>query len=272
MVDLSFLKKELEKVSSSTTNQDSKWKPPTGKSVIHFLSYKYNEDFPFRKLRFHYSLSPSVYCLENDEEGTCPICKAASKFWQDGKDDPDARNLAKKLFAKDRYYTPAFVRTENGKEVNEVRIWGFGKQLYKQILDLYDEHEMDLTDPKNAPDFTIKFDEPAEGESFGKTTITVVPSTIKVAKPIASSKKEIDAILDSVPQIETLFVHRSVKEVMEIFSKYLNKIDEPSEESSNKTKVEKLKRESVVENEESEDEDDLTKKLNDMFDEDNEDE
>lgn len=264
MVDLSFLKRELDKVSNVTSNQDIKWKPVAGKSVIHFLPYKFDESYPFRKLRFHYSLNPSVYCLENDEEKSCPICKEATKLWQQGKDDVDARNLAKKLFAKDRYYTPIFVRSENGNEINEVRIWGFGKQLYKSILDLYEEYEMDLTDPKNAPDFIIKFTEPAPGETFGETTIMVDAKTVKVAKPVAASKGEIAQIIESVPEIDSLFVHRTQAEVIDIFSKYLDSIDKPSTESRQTAKIEKMKREAIVEEDSSDDE--LTKMLDNVFD------
>lgn len=266
MVDLSFLKRELEKVSNATSNQDVKWKPPVGKSVIHFLPYKFDDSYPFRKLRFHYSLNPSVYCLENDDEGSCPVCKKASELWKQGQDDVDARNLAKKLFAKDRYYTPIFVRSENGNEVNEMRIWGFGKQLYKKILDLYEEHETDLTDVKNAPDFIIKFTEPAPGETFGDTDIMVDPKTIKVAKPVAASKGEISQIVESVPEIESLFIHRPAAEVIDIFAKYINSLDKPSTENVNKNKVEKMKRESIAEDKSKDSDDDFDKKFDSMFD------
>jgi hypothetical protein len=268
MVNLAFLKKELEKVSSTTSNQDVRWKPAAGKTVIRLLPYPPTPDFPFRILRFHYELTPSVFCLENEEEGTCPICKAATKLWQKGKDDVDSRNLAKKLFARDRYFAPVFVRSENGVDVNEMRIWGFGKRVYKQILDFYTEYELDFTDTKEAPDIIVKYVDPVDDQSFGETSILVDPKTLKTPRPLASTQKEIDAIVESIPVIDETYVHKTEKEAIEILEKYLNSTNKPSESSSNKTTVEKMKAEAIEEtasSDEPDKSDSLSEELDDLF-------
>lgn len=270
MVNLAFLKKELEKVSSTTSNQDVRWKPAAGKTVIRLLPYPPTPDFPFRILKFHYELTPSVFCLENEEQGTCPVCKAATKLWQKGKEDVDSRNLAKKLFARDRYFAPVFVRSENGTDVNEMRIWGFGKRVYKQILDFYTEYELDFTDPVEAPDIIVKYTDPADDQSFGETSILVDPKTLKTPRPLASTEKERDAIIESIPVIDETYVHKTEKEAIEILEKYLDSTGKPSESSKNKNTVESMKREKVVETKETPtddtgSDDDLGKELDDLF-------
>lgn len=267
MANLAHLKRELEKVSSTTSNQDNKWKPPVGKSIIRFIPYRFDENVPFRTLKFHYELKPAVMCLENFEEGSCPICKAGAKAYQAGKDDVDSRNLSKKLYARSRHFAPIFVRSENGKDVNEMKIWGFGKQIYKQILDFYDEYDLDFTDVTNAPDIIIKYEDPEAGETFGKTTIMVDPKTLKTPKPLAASKKEIDSIIESVPEIESTFQRKTAEEAIEILKKFMDTIDAPSNENKEKSTIDIMKSEKSLDEDEDEDEDDkIDKELADLLD------
>ena len=77
--------------------------------------------------------------------------------------------MAKNLMARQRFFSPVIVR---GEEDKGVRLWGYGKMAYKELVTLalnpdYD----DITDPETGTDLVINYGKPA-GASFPKTTIT----------------------------------------------------------------------------------------------------
>jgi hypothetical protein len=77
--------------------------------------------------------------------------------------------VAKDLMARQRFFSPVIVR---GEEDKGVRLWGYGKMAYKELLSLalnpdYD----DITDPETGTDLVITYGKPP-GERFPKTSIT----------------------------------------------------------------------------------------------------
>jgi hypothetical protein len=240
MANLSALKKRLDDVASETGNRDNQWKPPVGKSVIRFIPYKFDDDMPFRQLKFHYGLGKSVFCLTNEDK-PCPICEAAKQAWKDAKTDPESKKLAIKLSAKTRYYTPVLVRSEKETEINESKVWAFGKTVYKEILQQYDDTELDLTKKEAAPDFTvIRFDKSKE-QPFGSTELRLNPKTISKPLPISVSNEETEKFIDSIPEIESLFIKNTAEEAIVILETYMKGLDDSTSEEKDQDIIAKMK-------------------------------
>ena len=108
------------------------WRPEDGDQTIRILPTADGD--PFKSYFFHYNLgknagflSPKRNFGEDD-----PLNDFVSSLFQEGT--PESTDLAKKLMAKQRFFSPVIVR---GEEEKGVRIWGYGKQVYEQLLTLY---------------------------------------------------------------------------------------------------------------------------------------
>ena len=73
-----------------------------------------------------------------------------------------------------RTYLPVLVR---GKESEGVKMWGFGKQVYQELLTfIADPDYGDITDPTSGRDLVITYTPPEGSERYPKTTIMVKPN------------------------------------------------------------------------------------------------
>jgi len=103
--------------------------------------------------------------------------------------------LARKLSPKMRCYVPVIVR---GQESEGVKYWGFGKQVYTELLGFISDPDYgDITDVKSGRDISVEFT-PAEGVgNYPKTAIRVKPNMTaatedaNIADKIVSGQKEI---------------------------------------------------------------------------------
>ena len=110
--------------------------------------------------------------------------------------------LAKKLYPKMRCYAPVIVR---GEENEGVKFWGFGKQVYAELLGfIADPDYGDITDLTAGRDIVVEFT-PSEGAgTFPKTAIRVKPNQTAatedkaIADKIVSGQKEIFSIFKKV--------------------------------------------------------------------------
>ncbi len=80
--------------------------------------------------------------------------------------------LGKKMEPKMRTYAPIIVRGEEGEGV---RFWGFGKNVYQEILSIINDVDYgDITDLVNGRDIVVEFRTAEDsGKSFPETTIRV---------------------------------------------------------------------------------------------------
>jgi hypothetical protein len=71
--------------------------------------------------------------------------------------------------ARQRFFSPVLVR---GEEDKGVRIWGYGKMVYEQLLNLVLNPEYgDITDTETGTDLVLHYGKPA-GASFPQTKLT----------------------------------------------------------------------------------------------------
>ena len=124
------LKKMKQKQVALQTKGNGKrwfWKPVDGEQTIRIVPDPDGD--PFREFWFHYNLGdkPGFLSPKRNFGEDCPLDTFVRKLWEDGSDD--SRELAKKLMAKQRFFSPVIVR---GEEDQGVRLWGYSKTVYER--------------------------------------------------------------------------------------------------------------------------------------------
>lgn len=188
------------------------WKPKEGTQNIRFLPYKFNLEWPFTELSFHYDitggsiLSPEVF---GDPD---PINEFAATLKKTG--DKEDYFLSRKIQSKPRWYAPILVREE---ETEGVRFWGFSKTIFEQILKFAEDEDFgDFTDLKNGRDFKIDFTKAANAESYPDTTIAPKMKTTPV-----TTNSEVAAMIKDMPDVKTLFKTMTYAELQQKLEAFL---------------------------------------------------
>jgi hypothetical protein len=127
-----------------------------------------------------------------------------------------------------RTYVPVIVR---GKEAEGVKFWGFGKQIYTELLSIVSDPDYgDITDLMNGRDIDVEFT-PAEGGGFPKTTIRVKPNT----QPATDDKSIAEKIMNQ-PEITDIFPEPSYDELQKALEEWMNPENADADvETSNST-------------------------------------
>ena len=232
-IDMDLINKELETLNNqggSSNLKEVKFAPKPGKTKIRFVPNKFSDRMPFMRFKHHYNLQPTVTCLENQGEG-CPVCQYTIQMFREAKreNDESKRALARELMGSERFYAPVLVRGEE-----KIRIFAFSKTVYEKILGFTQELG-DITDPNSAPDFIVEKTPPGtNGLIYGKVDVVYDVKTLQNPLPLAPSQAEIDAILDTCPDIATLYNKPTSKEdaikAMKTFITSDNTSDEQKEE------------------------------------------
>ena len=195
---------QREKVDYSTIF----WKPELGKQTIRIVPSKYDPDMPFSELKFHYDVGKyPMVALSNfgKQDPVEEFCKELRKT-----DDRDNWSLAGRLSPKTRVFAPIVVR---GEEDKGVRLWGFGKQIYEELLKLAkDEDVGDYTDVINGWDLVV---EKEEGNPYPKTTVRIKPKQSPLSdnnNQVENWLKEQPNALESFTQYDYDFIKKQLNE------------------------------------------------------------
>ena len=129
-INFDALRKKFNTLQGQNNRSSALWKPSKGKSTIRIVPWKERPDNPFIELYFHYlgrktQLSP----ITNSKPD--PIAEFADKLRQTG--DKDDWKFARQFSPKLRTYVLVVVR---GEEDKGVRLWGFEKTVYDQLLSI----------------------------------------------------------------------------------------------------------------------------------------
>ena len=152
-MNIEAMKKRLGEISTKNKTSNYLWKPTAGKQNVRIVPYKGDPDNPFIELKFHYDLGGKNYLSPSTFSRPDPVVEFANKLRQTG--DQDDYKLGTGLYPKMRIYAPVIVR---GEEDKGVRFWGFGKQVYQQLLGLVaDEDYGDISDLKEGNDITVEY-------------------------------------------------------------------------------------------------------------------
>ena len=152
-------------------------------------------------------------------------------LFDEGTDD--SIRMAKKLMAKQRFFTPVIVR---GEEEKGVRLWGYGKRAYEALYNLCMSKEYgDVTDVDKGLDLKITYGKPP-GAQFPMTDILPVPSfspnaqgQMTIGSAASNDVKEINAWLNSIPDYDTVFERKTPEEVGAILDNWLKDESEKEE-------------------------------------------
>ena len=116
-----------------------------------------------------------------------------------------------------RTFAPVIVR---GKESEGVKFWGFGKQVYQELLSIISDPDFgDITDLTNGRDIVVEFKTAEGGASFPETSIRVKPNVSLAVDPKNAQLME---ALKSQVNILDLFEEFSYNDLKDVMDKWLN--------------------------------------------------
>ena len=183
-------KKGVKKTPSEQQEKIKKyiWKPEPGKQVIRIVPHQYSPDFPFIELKFHYDFNGDKisYLSPSSMNKPDPIVELALRLEKVKETWLKGRKMQPKL----RTYVPIIVR---GKEEEGVKFWGFGVQVYEQLMAALNEPDYgDITDLVNGYDIQVDFKTAEEAKKdFPETKILIKPKPRPVIDPEHPKAKEI---------------------------------------------------------------------------------
>jgi hypothetical protein len=167
-INLDKMRAKMDRLEGKNVRKESIfWKPQDGEQTIRILPVADGD--PFKEFWFHYNLGNNRGFLSpwrnyGEED---PLNDFVRKLFNDGTED--SVKMAKNLMARQRFFSPVIVR---GEEEKGVRLWGYGKMAYKELISLALNPDYgDITDPETGTDLVIKYGKPP-GASFPQTTIT----------------------------------------------------------------------------------------------------
>ena len=214
-INLDKMRAKLASLQNKGGNNNF-WKPQDGEQTIRIVPT--SDGDPFKDYWFHYNLgknngflSPKKNFGEND-----PLDDFIRNLFNEGTED--SIKMAKNLMARQRFFAPVLVR---GEEDKGVRIWGFGKMAYQQLLELVLNPDYgDITDTEEGTDLTIKYGKPP-GASFPQTTITPRRRTSALCDEAVGGSEKCAELLESIPEFETLFERKTPEEVGTMLDEWL---------------------------------------------------
>ena len=231
-MDINAIKSRLNQLQNTTSNANSFWKPPAGKTQIRITPYVENKDNPFVELFFHYSLVPNKTVLSPLSFGRPdPVQQFADKLKSTG--DKDEWIQGKRIEPKMRTFVPVVVR---GEETEGVKWWGFGKTVYQELLSIIADPDYgDISDAMTGRDIVVERQTAAEaGNQYGKTTIRVKPNQTALVEDMDLSKK----LLTVQPNIVELYTEPDFETLKGHLSSFLNPNGEPEETTTEKKEPE----------------------------------
>lgn len=228
-LDLSKLKSRLSSLSNTNQKSNLIWKPKPGKQVVRIVPYKYVPENPFIELKFHYNINGKTYLSPDSFGRPDPIVEFSNRLKKTG--DKEDWKMGRKMEPKMRTFAPAIVR---GEENEGVKFWGFGKQVYQELLSIISDPDFgDITDLTSGRDIVVEFKTGDEsGKSFPETNIRVKPNVSLAVDPKNAQLLE---ALKSQVNILDLFPEFSYDELKDVMDKWLN--PEPAVETESTSVV-----------------------------------
>lgn len=224
-MDLSALKSRLAALQNPRGGQKGElsktlWSPAVGKHQVRIVPSAYTKSNPFRELFFHYGIGNknTMISLSNFGEKD-PIVEFAQGLRKSSvKED---WQMAKKLEPKMRVYAPVIVRDQ---EELGVVLWGFGKQVYMDLLALTEDEDIgDFTDPIQGHDIIIDVQgKETTGLSYNTSSVRV---RTKIT-PLSEDANKVKQWLTTQPDPMTQFKKYSYEDMKSALMLHLNPEEE----------------------------------------------
>ena len=216
-IDLNKMRSKLTKLQNRGGGGDSVfWRPKDGEQTIRILPTADGD--PFKDFWFHYNLgdNPGFLSPKKNFGEDDPLDSFVRELFNESTDD--SIKMAKNLMARQRFFAPVLVR---GEEEKGVRIWGFGKMAYQELLNLVLNPEYgDITDVEVGTDLVIKYGKPA-GASFPQTTITPRRRSSPLCDDAVGGSERCAELLDNIPEFDGLFTRKTSPEIQGMLDEWL---------------------------------------------------
>tara|TARA_R110000824_G_scaffold100088_5_gene237934 strand:- start:1202 stop:1954 length:753 start_codon:yes stop_codon:yes gene_type:complete len=228
-IDLAKMKAKRDALENRGNGKSAFWRPEDGEQVIRLLPTADGD--PFKEYWFHYNLgkNPGFLSPKKNFGEDDPLNDFVRQLYNEGSDE--SIKMAKSLSARQRFFSPVLVRGEEGMGV---RLWGYGKTAYKELLNLVLNPEYgDITDVNEGTDLLINYGKPA-GAQFPQTAIT----PRRKPSPLAATEDEIAAMLDSIPGFKETFepARKTASEIQAMLDEFLLGEEDAEEYSTESTK------------------------------------
>jgi hypothetical protein len=212
-LNLDAIKAKLNQLNKADDKKQNLWKPEAGKTRIRIVPYVHRKDNPFLELYFHYDIGKKSMLSPISFGNADPIVEFADKLKKTG--DKDEWIMGRKIEPKMRTYVPVIIR---GKESEGVKFWGFGKQIYTELLSIISDPDYgDITDLMNGRDIDVEFTPAVSAAEFPKTTIRVKPATTP-----ATEDKEVAQKIMNQPVITDIFPEPTYDELEAALTEWMN--------------------------------------------------
>jgi len=211
-IDMERMRNRMTALKNSGNGGGKFWRPNEGEQTIRIVPTPDGD--PFKEYWFHYNLgsNPGFLSPKKNFGEDDPLNDFVRQLYKDGSDE--SIKMAKDLSARQRFFAPVLVR---GEEEKGVRLWGFGKTAYKELLNLVLNPEYgDITDVNEGTDLTINYGKPP-GAQFPQTTIT----PRRKSSPMTKDEEKTALLLDQIPSFDDVFDRKSPQQVQVMLDEHL---------------------------------------------------
>jgi len=239
-INRDLIQKKLATLQASSNRNNSLWKPEPGKNMVRIVPYQHQTDNPFLELYFYYDLGKKTYLSNHTFGDSDPIVEFCDELKNTGiKED---WQLARKLEPKMRTYVPVIVR---GKEKEGVKFWGFGKEIYQELLSIISDPDYgDITDLTSGRDVDVEYLTPKEaGNQYGSTKVRVKPNQKEATEDTDVAKM----IMEEQPDIYDIFKKKSYDELKEALERWLDPEKFADDSNAVSANIEKARKQGGVE-------------------------
>ena len=227
-LDLAKMREKLAQLENGGKSKKDNvfWKPSEGEQEIRIVPT--SDGDPFKVFHFHYNLGEAarggIVCPKRQFGEECPVCEFASSLWQE--ESSESKKMAKSLFVRQRFFSPVIVR---GQEEQGVRIWGYGKTIYEQLLGLVLNPDYgDITDVDKGVDLTLTYTLPKTKGAYPTTNL--VPK--RKSSKLAASDELVSDALSNIPNVDELFQQKSTADIRAILESFLSPSTGPLDDTS----------------------------------------
>lgn len=218
-IDLERLQQKLEALKNPTSKNFNPniWKPKKelgAKSQVRMIEYPHGPD-PLIELWFHYNIGygDPILCPKKNFGKPCPLCEFGSNLWN--SDDPQDKNLAKKLFASQRFYVPMIDRED---DTLTPKFWGFGSTVYGKLIGLLlGARTKHMTDVEKGFDLVVSTSK-AERQSYASAGFEIDDNDC----PLAPTPERSIEVINAVKPIEEVFKPMTTSEIKSRLDDWLN--------------------------------------------------
>ena len=229
-INVDKMKQRKAALDNRGGNRDTFWRPQDGEQCIRIVPTADGD--PFKDFWFHYNVGNNPGFLspkKNFGEGD-PLDDFVRKLFNEGTEE--SIKMAKSLMARQRFFSPVLVR---GEEERGVRIWGYGKMVYEQLLNLVLNPEYgDITDTETGTDLVLHYGKP-QGASFPQTKLTPRRRSSVLCDDAVGGDERCAELLESIPDFDTLFERKTPEDVGTLLDAFLLGDESTSEEADSTT-------------------------------------